>query len=169
MPSSISVINSPLKYAGSPHQLLSKPVDTSVCSVIIGVDPCSASQVSKSPFLRSSAWTRSRHHPHRETLLMITGCLRPSQRSGTACAFYDFFQTCFLPIAFHISPLEMTGKPVGLWPSTDITPVEQIWREISCCRPQKLSEKREHGTGQYQTIRLTCSRYAIYGLKRFVY
>lgn len=90
-----------------------------------------------SPFLRNSAWTSSRHHPHKEAFMRITGCPWPRQRSGAACVLYDLLQTCFLSITLQISPLEMTGKPVGLWPTTDISPVEQIWRENPCCTSPK--------------------------------
>lgn len=144
MPSPVSIINTLLKYSESPDQPLPKPKDTSVCSVLAWVDLCSALQVSESPFLRSSAWTRSRHHPRREVFMRIRGCPWPSQRSWAVCAFCDFFQTCFLP-TFQISPLEMAGNPVGLWPSTDTSPVEQIWRENSRCTSQNPS-KRERGT-----------------------
>ena len=95
MPSCVSIINIPLKYSESPDQPLPKPIDTSTCSVLTWVDPCSALQVSESPFLRSFAWVRSRHHPRRET---------PSMQGGMAEGY-----------RLSMAKLQMVGCVYILW------------------------------------------------------
>lgn len=110
---------------------LSKPMDTSACSVLIWINPCSALEDFESPFLKSS--TRSRCYPCRGAFVWITDWSWPAKYLGL-----------HLPDLFSPSNLsELTSR--NDWKTCEIVPQYRtdLGRKLSLHIPKKPSREKE--------------------------